>query len=139
MTAQDAKPIRPARPARVELAAAILIIGGIVGLIQVVASATAVPVGVEPFLAGTVALDAGSIAIGLLIRTGRAWLLAVNYAAVLGFLDLLGAGASPLLLMLGLADILVVGVLLATKPWFDDMRSWRMLMAEPGPARRISP
>ena len=78
MTAQDAKPIRPARPARVELAAAILIIGGIVGLIQVVASATAVPVGAEPFLAGTVALDAGSIAIGLLIRTGRAWLLAVN-------------------------------------------------------------
>lgn len=139
MTARVGDPIRPARPARVELAAAILIVGGIVGLIQVATTAAGVPVGAEPFLAGALALDAGSIALGLLARAGRAWLLAVNYAAVLGFLDLLGAGASPLSLMLGLADILVVGILLATKPWFDEMRSWRTAMAAPERARRVSP
>lgn len=132
MTAPVSDPVRPTRPARVELAAAIFIIGGIVGLIQVAASATDVPAGAEPFLAGALALDAGSIALGLLIRTGQAWLLAVNYAAVLGFLDLLGAGGSPLSLMLGLADIVVVGILLATKPWFDEVRSWRTEMAASG-------
>jgi hypothetical protein len=139
MTAQSALPPRPPRPALVELAAAILIVGGIVGLIQVATSAGDVPAGAQPLLAATVALDAGSIVLGLLIRTGRAWLLAVNYAAVLGFLDLLGAGASPFLLMLGLADLLAVGILLATKAWFDAVRSWRAEASAPGRVRRVSP
>ena len=59
---------------------------------------------------------------GVLVRLGRLWLVAVNYAAVLGFLDLLGAGASPLALMLGLADVLVVVILFRYKPWFDELR-----------------
>jgi hypothetical protein len=139
MTTEDVEPIRPARPAVVELAAAIFIVGGIVGLIQVAVAAGDVPAGVEPFLAGALALDVGSIALGLLVRTGRAWLLAVNYAAVLGFLDLLGAGASPLSLMLGLADLLIVGILLGSKTWFDAMRSWRAELAAPSRARRVSP
>ena len=139
MTAQAVLLPRPSRPAPVELAAAILIVGGIVGLIQVTSSAGDVPAGAQQFLAATVALGAGSIVLGLLIRRGRAWLLAVNYAAVLGFLDLLGAGASPFALMLGLADLLVVGILLATKAWFDAVRSWRAETAAPGRARRVSP
>jgi len=40
-------------------------------------------------------------------------------------IDLLGAGASPLSLMLGLADIAVVVILFVHKPWFDAMRRWR--------------
>ena len=130
---------RPSRPALVELAAAVLIVGGVVGLLEVAAGSSGVPAGAEPFRAGAVALDAGSTVLGLLIRTGRAWLLAVNYAAVLGFLDLLGAGASPLSLMLGLSDILIVGILLARKPWFDAMRSWRAAAAGPPRQRRVSP
>jgi len=130
---------RPSRPALVELAAAMLIAGGVVGLLQVAAASSGVPAGAEPFRAGAVALDAGSVALGLVVRTGRAWLVAVNYAAVLGFLDLLGAGASPLSLMLGLADILIVGILLATKPWFDATRSWRADVTGPRRGRRVSP
>ena len=139
MTAQVDEPAKPSRPALVELAAAILIVGGIAGLIQVAASSSGLPRGAEPFLVGALALDAGSIALGLVIRRGRAWLLAVNYAAVLGFLDLLGAGATPFSLMLGLADILVVGILLRTKPWFDAMRSWRAEVAASADVGRVSP
>jgi hypothetical protein len=56
-------------------------------------------------------------------RLGRLWLVTLNYAAVLGFLDLLGAGTSPLSLMLGLADIVVVIILIGNKPWFDARRA----------------
>jgi hypothetical protein len=139
MTTQVAEPAKPPRPAVVELATAILIVGGVAGLIQVAASWSGLPAGAEPFLVGAVALDAGSIALGLLIRRGRAWLLAVNYAAVLGFLDLLGGGATPFSLMLGLADILVVGILLATKSWFDAMRAWRAEVAAAAGVGRVSP
>jgi hypothetical protein len=139
MTAQADDLPRPPRPGPVELAAAILIVGGIVGLVQVATSADDVPAGAQQFLAATVALDAGSIVLGLLIRTGRTWLLAVNYAAVLGFLDLLGAGASPFSLMLGLADLLVVGILLSTKAWFDAVRAWRADTDTPARGRRVSP
>ena len=75
-----------------------------------------------PLFAVTVALAIGSIVVGLLVRLGRAWLVAVNLAAVLGFLDLLAAGGSPLSLMLGLGDILVVVILFRHKPWFDALR-----------------
>jgi hypothetical protein len=60
--------------------------------------------------------------VGLLVRLGRAWIVAVNYAVVLGFLDLMGASASSLALMLGLADIVVVVILFLNKPWFDVLR-----------------
>jgi hypothetical protein len=115
----------PPRPAAVELAAAVLIVGGVVNVIAVLTSTSSLPAGIEPVLALTLGLAVGSIVIGLLIRHGRLWLVAVNYAAVLGFLDLLGAGASPLALMLGLADIVVVLILFRHKPWFDALRLWR--------------
>lgn len=115
----------PSRPAAVELAGALLIVGGVVNVVATVASLSSLPAGVEPFLALTFGLAIGSIVVGVLVRLGRFWLLAVNYAAVLGFLDLLGAGASPLALMLGLADVLVVVVLFRYKPWFDELRRRR--------------
>jgi hypothetical protein len=116
---------KPSRPGAVELAGAILVVGGVIGLLGSLATAASLPTGVEPFLAVTLALDIGSIVLGLLVRLGRFWILAVNYAAVLGFIDLLGAGASPLALMLGLADIVVVVILFVHKPWFDAMRQRR--------------
>ena len=116
-----------------------MIVGGIVGLIQVASASGSIPTGAQPFAAGAAALHAGSIVVGLLVRLGRAWLLALNYAAVLGFIDLLGAGANPLLLMLGLADVLVVGIVLAHKPWFEGMRAWRAGLTGPDPARWVSP
>jgi hypothetical protein len=112
----------PSRPAAVELAGALLIVGGAIGLIGALSNAGGLPSGTEPFLVLTVALDVGAIVLGLLVRLGRLWVVAVNYAAVLGFIDLLGAGASPLALVLGLADIVVVAILFVHKPWFDAMR-----------------
>ena len=115
----------PARPAAVELAAALLIVGGAISVLSAVSNISNLPPGVEPILALTVALAIGSIVVGVLVRLGRVWLAAVNYAAVLGFIDLLGAGASPLALMLGLADVLVVVILFRYKPWFDELRRRR--------------
>lgn len=115
----------PSRPAAVELAGALLIVGGAAGLLGALSSASGLPPGTEAFLVLTVALDVGAIALGLLVRLGRLWLVAVNYAAVLGFIDLLGAGASPLALVLGLADIVVVVILFVHKPWFDAIRRRR--------------
>ena len=124
MTEDEDRPW-PSRPAAVELAAAILIVGGAVGLIGLFLSASSLPPGTEPFVGLTIFLDAGAVVLGLLIRLGRFWILAVNFAAVLGFIDLLGAGASPIALMLGLADILVVVILFVHRPWFDAMRERR--------------
>jgi hypothetical protein len=115
----------PSRPGAIELAAALLIVGGAISVVAAVIAIPSLPPGIEPFFALTIALDIGAILVGLLVRLGRAWILAVNYAAVLGFLDLMGSGASPLALMLGLADIVVVIVLLVHKPWFDALRQRR--------------
>ena len=118
---------RPARPAAVELAAALLIVGGAINVLSAASNISSIPPGTEPFFALTVALAIGSIVVGLLVRLGRSWIVAVNYAAVLGFLDLLGAGASPLALMLGVADIIVVVILFRHKPWFDELSRRRSL------------
>jgi hypothetical protein len=125
VTTDEAAPIRPARPAAVELAGAILIVGGAIQLILAIATLPRVAPGAEPVAALALALNVASIAVGLLVRLGRAWLMALNFAAVLGFLDLLGGGGSPLSLMLGVAEVLVVLILLAQRPWFDAMRAWR--------------
>ena len=118
---EDPDAPRPSRPAAVELAAALLIVGGVINVLSAASNLSSIPPGTEPFFALTLALAIGSIIVGVLVRLGRVWLVAVNFAAVLGFLDLLGAGASPLALMLGLADIIVVVILFRHKPWFDEL------------------
>ena len=123
LTEEPAPP--PSRPGAIELAAAILIASGIVGVLVAASTAGNLPPGTEPFQLLTVALDVGSIVIGVLVRFGRSWILAVNYVAVLGFLDLVGAGTSSLSLILGLADIVVVVVLFVQKAWFDALRERR--------------
>lgn len=116
---------RPARPAAIELAAAILIVSGVLGLIGTVGATPDLPAGSGPIVILTAALNAGSLVIGVLVRAGHAWLLAVNYVAVLGFLDLTGAPTSGLALILGITDVIVVIILLLHKPWFDAMRRMR--------------
>lgn len=127
----------PSRPAPIELAAAILIVGGVLGLFGAVSGIASLPAGSEPFFPLTVALSVGSIVAGVLVRFGRLWVVAVNYVAVLGFLDLLAAGASPLGLMLGVADIVVVVILFVHKAWFDALGRWRS--ARRAAPRRFSP
>jgi hypothetical protein len=126
---EGADELRPARPAAVELAGAILIVSGVLGLIGAVGAAPGLPAGTEVLFVVTAALNLGSLVIGLLARSGRAWLVAVNYVAVLGFLDLTAGAGSGLALMLGVADVIVVVILLLNKPWFDAMRRWRGMRA----------
>jgi hypothetical protein len=114
--------LRPQRPAAIEFAAAILIVSGVLGLVGAMGAASGLPAGMEQLLVITAAMNVGSVAIGILVRFGRAWIVAVNYVAVLGFLDLLGAGGSGLALMLGVADIVVIVLLFVHKPWFDAVR-----------------
>jgi hypothetical protein len=114
--------LRPQRPAAIEFAAAILIVSGVLGLVGAIGAASGLPAGTEQLLVITAAMNVGSVAIGILVRFGRAWIVAVNYVAVLGFLDLLGAGGSGLALMLGVADIVVIVLLFVHKPWFDAVR-----------------
>jgi hypothetical protein len=113
----------------VELAAAILIVGGIFNLIGAVLGAFSSAATTDPFLWLTSALNVTSLVLGVLTRSGRAWLVTLNYAAVLGFLDLLGAASNPSALMLGIAEVLVVLILIRNKAWFDAMGAARALDA----------
>ena len=106
------------RPAAIELAAAILIIGGILGFAGAIGGAASLPAGTGLLLAVTLALDIASIVVGVLIRMGRLWILDVNYVAIVGFLDLLAAGGSPIALIRGIGEVLVVVILLVYRPWF---------------------
>jgi len=87
----------------------------------------------------TLGLNIAQIAIGLVLRLGRLWLLAVNYVAVLAFLDLLASGTSPLALTLAIGEIVVVVILFAQRPWFDAMREWRGWRESEAEAGRLSP
>jgi uncharacterized membrane protein len=116
---------RPERPGAVELAAALLIVGGVLGMLSGLASLAPAQATSPTVALVTVVLNLFQVALGLLVRHGRLWLLAVNYAAVVGFLDLLAGTASVTALMLGLSEVLVVIVLLVSKPWFDAVRRWR--------------
>jgi hypothetical protein len=121
--APDARPTpRRQRPGVIELAAALLIVGGVLQLIGAFGAALSLPAGAEPVLILTAAIDVATIVAGVLIRTGRLWLLVVNYVAVLGFLDLLRASSSPVALMLAVGDVVVVIILVLNRAWFAPVQ-----------------
>ena len=117
---------RPRRPILVEVAAALLIVFSATDvLISLEGMATA------PTQAGRV-LAATSVSIGLLlvilgsfVRKGRAWLLALNVAAIAAFLEL--QSLSFVGLLAAASDMLVVGILLRERWWFQ----WRPPEGEP--------
>ena len=115
----------PPRPPLVELAAAILIVGGVLGVVGALGAAAGLPLGSEPLLALTLALNIGAIVVGILARTGRAWLVAVNYVAVLAFLDLMAAGRGGLAVLLGVTEVIALVILFANKAWFDAQKGER--------------
>jgi hypothetical protein len=120
----DDVPPKPARPRAIDLASAILIGTGALGLFAALAFVRGLPAGAEGIFISTVVIGISSMLLGVLIRRGRAWALALTFAAALGFLDLTSA-RSPLSLILGLSDVLVVGLLISNRGWFDAMRAWR--------------
>lgn len=118
-------PPKPERPRAIDLASAILIATGALGVFAALAFARGLPPGAAPVFISTIVIGVSSIVLGWLIRRGQAWAVAMTFAAVLGFLDLARGGSSPLSLVLGLGDILVVGLLVSNRAWFDAMRDWR--------------
>jgi hypothetical protein len=119
-TTDDTEPRqRPNRPALIELAAAMLIVAGILGLISLFAPDPRRPEGLEGLALLTIALNIAQIVVGVLVRMGRLWIVDVNFVAVLGFLDLAGAASSTLALLLGLVELGVLAVLFAYRSWFD--------------------
>lgn len=113
------RPVRPPRPALVELASAILIItGGLSSLttLQVVAELADQGTASATLALLSFAIGIGSIVLGLLVRYGKGWLVAVNVAAVAGFLELMSGSALGLLF--AIPDIVVVLALFRERPWF---------------------
>jgi hypothetical protein len=115
------KPVRPRRPLLVELASAFLIVNG---LLSTSASANIVmKMGETPgvgdpgiLLLITLAIGISTIVLGILIRFARAWIVALNVAAVAGYLELTAGSQAGFIV--GLLDVFVVLALLMTRPWF---------------------
>jgi hypothetical protein len=106
----------------VELATAMLIVNGGVGLVLSAQALGALAADVElsPLLVGlSIGIGVLSIALGLALRAGRWWLFGLNAVAVAGFLELTSFTVTGLLA--GAVDVFVVVVLLVYRPWF----AWR--------------
>jgi hypothetical protein len=125
-TADDLPPSRPARPVAIELAAAVLIVGGMVGLIERLAAAR--DYGDEPGVAAGLALstllDGLLIVVGLLVRAGRGWVLGINVLAIATFVYFTAA-LNPVALFFAAVYGAMLVMLLVNRPWFDEIRAWR--------------
>ena len=107
-------PTRPDRPILVEVAAAILIVGGLTSLIGSLAAPGIIAVLL-------VALNVLMVVLGVLIRRGQAWLIAVNVVAVALFVELT-ALPSGFAIIFSLLDAVVLVALIRYRSWFD----WRV-------------
>jgi hypothetical protein len=112
-------PERPPRPVSIEFASAILIVGGITSAISSLLYAAS---GADTGIIGAVivALDVLTVVVGILIRRGRAWILAINVVAVALFLEITALPAG-FAIMFTILDGLVLLALFRNRAWFD----WR--------------
>jgi len=126
----DAVVLAPARPVIVEVAAAILIIGGAFGLLAklfdplVPASA----LGFDPVLLIAITLDVLALVSGVLLRTGRTWIVAANVAAVLAFLHLVTVTVAGI--AFATAYLAVVAACFLSRGWIEAMKDWRIARFE---------
>ncbi len=126
------------RPVFVELASALLVVGGILNLVistDVLMRLADRGESIAGHTAVTIVLGIATLGLGLAIRYGRAWLLAVNLTAVLGFLELISGSVVGLLF--GGLDVAVVLVLIRERPWFEwSGRERELAAADRRAARR---
>lgn len=109
---------RPRRPVLVEVAAAILIVGSVTDAIISFEGMATAPTTVARVLAATsVSVGLLLVILGFLIRSGRAWLVTLNFVAVAAFLEL--QTLSFVGLLAGIFDMVVVGILLRERAWFQ--------------------
>lgn len=116
-------PERPRRPILIELGSAILIVGGMTAVLENVGFAVAgaeVGVAAGPLGALILALNLLTILVGVLVRLGRAWVLAINVVAIALFLELTALPSTFAIVFAGL-DAIVLFALFRHRAWFD----WR--------------
>lgn len=114
----------PARPPAVDVAAAILVFGGLFGLTQLVVGDFVITGSLpakEPIVGVAFILYAASAVLGLAVRIGRFWLPALNLAGIFAVLYLLAMGRL-LHVGLGLAYAAAFAILLAHHRWFAEVR-----------------
>jgi hypothetical protein len=123
--------IRPERPTRIDFATAVLVVSGAFSIFRRVLDPLVLPdpTSVDPILAVSIVLDALSIAAGILVRMGRAWVLAANLAAIFSFLHL-SASPNPVAIFFGSLYVGVVLVVMSARGWFDAMSAWRRAVSE---------
>lgn len=129
---------RPIRPAAVDVVAALFVFGGLFGLTQLAFGDFVITGKLPakgPILGVAAVLYAASIALGISVRTGRAWLGALNLA-VLFAVVYVAAFDKPVALALGVAHGVAVVLLIRVRPWFATMARWRNRAA--GTVRRAS-
>jgi hypothetical protein len=103
----------------VEVAAAIMIVSGAISILtsfEAAMSFSAQGTLDEPLAVLSIAIGVATVLLGLLVRVGRAWLIAVNVAAVAGFLEIVSGTAAGWLF--GALDVAVVLLLMNDRPWF---------------------
>lgn len=120
------------RPLLVEIASAVLIVGGAINLLLSVdvlirLAQEGTEIGVLTVI--SIAIGTLNLGLGLAIRVGRLWLVTVNVIAVIAFLELISA--TPIGLFFGAFDVLVVLALVRERPWFDWMAAERAASAVP--------
>lgn len=109
--------LRPARPRLVELASAILVIGSFMdGAVAFEGMLEATAQDGRLLASASVLVAFGLIVLGVLIRSGRAWLVTVNVVAIAAFLELQAVTLAGILA--ALVDMVVVGILLRERRWF---------------------
>jgi hypothetical protein len=110
---------RPRRPVLIEIAAAVLVIGGVVSILTSIEAMSQLARQGTPIdtIAGlSLAIGAGILLLGLFVRSGRGWLVALNVVAVIAFLELLSGTIVGL--VFGLLDLGVVLALVWERAWF---------------------
>lgn len=112
----DLVPVRPRRPLLLEFGAAILIVGGLVGVFGRVAAPDLVTSG--PLELALLALNGLLIVVGLLVRAGRAWILDLNVVAIALFIELTALPSGVAMVFAGL-DAIVLAALIRHRAWFD--------------------
>jgi hypothetical protein len=125
--------VRPQRPILIELASALLVVGGAVNVllsVDVLARIAQQGTGIGLLTVLTIVLNTTILALGVLVRMGRAWLVAVNVVAVLGFLELISG--TTLGLVFGAIDVLIVLALVHERPWFEASAAQRVADAQGG-------
>ncbi len=108
-------PARPRRPVLIELGAAILIVGGLTGLLGTFTTLDPASGPLDLLFAGLALL---TVVVGLLVRLGRAWILDLNVVAVALFVEATALPSAVAVVFVAL-DTVVLFALIRHRTWFD--------------------